>query len=150
MRLDDFNATEVEPLGEFKPIPEGKYLAAIVDSVEKQTKAGTGSYLELKLEVLDGEFKGRNLWSRLNLNNPNQQAVDIARAELSAICHAVGVMTPDDSLELHDIPMTITVKCKNRADNGQITNEVKGYQAREKAERPAESANGSAPWQKAS
>ena len=34
-------------------------------------------------------------------------AVKIARAELSAICRAVGVMAPNDSVELHDLPLVM-------------------------------------------
>ena len=42
------------------------------------SQAGTGSYLNLTFEILDGNYKGRKVWSRLNLDNPNQQAVQIA------------------------------------------------------------------------
>ena len=56
------------------------------------------------------EFKGRNLWARLNLDNPNEIAVKIARAELSALCRAVGVLEPKDSVELHNLPLVISVK----------------------------------------
>ena len=35
------------------------------------------------------DLESRLLWARLNLDNPNQQAVQIARGELSAICRAV-------------------------------------------------------------
>ena len=129
--LGGFNANEVEPNDSFEAIPAGKYVAAIVASEKKPTKAGTGSYLELTFQVLEGEYKGRMLWARLNLDNPNAQAVQIAQGELSAICRAVGVMQPRDSVELHNLPMQITVKCKKRDDTGEITNEVKGYAKRD-------------------
>ena len=99
--LNGFNANDVEPTGNFEAIPAGKYLAAITDSETKPTKTGAGSYLQLSFTVLEGEYKNRVLWARLNLANPNQTAVQIARGELSAICRAVGVMTPRDSAELH-------------------------------------------------
>ena len=35
----------------------------------------------LTLQVIDGPYKGRMLWARLNLENPNSTAVQIARAE---------------------------------------------------------------------
>lgn len=125
--LNGFNANTVEPATAFEAIPADKYIAAIVESETKPTKKGGGSYLQLTFQVLDGPYKGRLLWARLNLNNPNQQAVQIARAELSAICRAAGVMTPRDSVELHNLPMQITVKCKKRDDTGEITNDIKGY-----------------------
>ena len=131
--LNGFNAHDVEPQAEFEPIPAGRYLAIISDSAMKPTKSGGGSYLELTFEIIDGPYKGRKVWSRLNLNNSSQQAVQIARGELSAICRAVGVMQPRDSVELHNIPLTVTVKLKKRDDNGELTNEVKGYAKKDAA-----------------
>lgn len=125
--LNGFNAGEVDPTVALDPIPAGTYAAAIIDSELKPTKAGTGKYLQLTLQVLDGEHGGRLVWARLNLENPNQTTVKIARGELSAICRAVGVMQPRDSVELHNIPLEIKVGLKKRADNGEFTNVIKGY-----------------------
>lgn len=128
--LNGFNAGTVEPSVGFDPIPAGKYIAAITNSELKPTKAGTGNYLELTFEVVDGEFKGRKLWARLNLENSNTTTVKIARAELSAICRSVGVLEPRDSVELHNIPLQISVKQK-ADDNGEIRNEIKGFSKKE-------------------
>ena len=138
--LNGFNATEVEPTTSFEPLPAGKYLAAITESEMKPTKSGSGSYLQLTFTILEGEYKNRVLWARLNLNNPNATAVKIARSELSAICHAVGVMQPRDSVDLHNLPLVITVKLKKRDDTGELTNEIKGY-----ARKDAAGANGQQP-----
>jgi hypothetical protein len=147
--LNGFDANEVDPTTEFEAIPAGKYLAVIIDSEMKPTKSGNGSYLQLTFEIIDGEYKGRHLWSRLNLENPNSTAVKIARAELSAICHAVGVMAPKDSVELHNLPLVITVRCKRRDDTGENTNEVKGYAKKEVAAgQPAQAQSSTPPWRR--
>ena len=125
--LRGFDANTVEPSSDFEPIPAGKDLAVIVESEMKANKAGTGHYLQLTFEVIDGPYKGRYLWARLNLDNPNATAVQIAKAELSAVCRAVGVLAPNDSTDLHDLPLVIHVKCKKRPDTGEVTNELKGY-----------------------
>lgn len=135
--LNGFDATSVEPTSSFEPLPAGKYIAAITESAKKPTKNGRGSYLQLTFQIVDGPYKGRLLWARLNLDNPNQQAVQIARAELSAICRATGVMRPNDSAELHNLPIEITVACKKRNDTGEITNEIKGYAAKGASSEPA-------------
>ena len=131
--LNGFNANEVEPNTAFDPIPAGKYLACITSSEMKPTKAGDGSYLELELTVLEGEHKDRKVWDRLCLSHPNPTTVKIARGTLSGICRAVGVMQPKDSVELHNLPMLVTVKCKKRDDTGDIVNEVRGYAKKETA-----------------
>ncbi len=61
MALLNFDANEVAPSTGFDPIPAGKYVAVINDSGEKENKAGTGSYLQLECESLEGNYKGRRL-----------------------------------------------------------------------------------------
>lgn len=147
--LNGFNANEVDPATSFDPIPAGKYLAVITESEMKPTKAGTGSYLQLTFQIIEGEFKNRLLWARLNLNNSNATTVKIARAELSAICHAVSVLAPKDSVELHNLPLLITVKLKKRDDTGEMTNEVKGYAKKEAAAgQPQQATDNTPPWKR--
>jgi len=149
--LNGFNAAQVEPSQDFEPIPVGKYLAVISETEMKPTKNGSGQYLQLAFQILDGPFKGRFVWARLNLNNSNPTTVQIARQELSAICRAVGVMTPGDSVELHNIPLVVTVKLKKRDDTGELTNEVKGYAKRDAAASsptPAQATNPTPPWRR--
>jgi hypothetical protein len=131
--LSGFDANQIEPTSDFEAIPAGKYTAMITESELKPTKSGAGNYLQLTFEILEGPYKGRIIWSRLNLNNPNATTVQIAQRELSSICRAVGVMTPGDSVELHNLPLEITVKCKKRDDNGDVTNEIRGYSRKESA-----------------
>lgn len=145
--LHGFNANNVDPAVDFEPIPAGKYLAIITDSEMKPTKNGNGSFLELTFQVIDGPYKNRLLWSRLNLDNPNKQAVEIARAQLSALCRAVGVMQPKDSFELHNLPLQITVKCKRREDTDEIVNEIRGYARKEAAGgQPQQETSNTPPW----
>ena len=131
--LNGFNANEVEPTASFDPLPAGKYLATITASEMKAIKSGSGSYLELEFTVLEGQYKDRKVWDRLCINHPKDITQKIARGNLSAICRAIGVMQPRDSVELHNLPLLVSVKCKKREDTGEITNEVKGYEAKSAA-----------------
>jgi hypothetical protein len=144
--LNGFDANEVEPQGDFEPIPASKYVCAVVESEMKPTKSGTGQFLEFTLQVLEGEYTGRQLWARLNLDNPNAKAVQIARGQLSALCRSVGVLTPQDSSQLHNLPLSVRVVQKLRDDNGEITNEVKGFSKREVPAVQAPADSGAAPW----
>ena len=129
--LRGFDAQTVEPNDSFDPIPNGDYLCIITTSEMKPTKAGDGAYLELELQVIDGQYQGRKLWDRLNLNNANDTAVRIARGTLSAICRAVGVLQPKDSCELHDLPLLAKVACRKRDDTDELTNVIKSYRKRD-------------------
>ncbi len=149
--LRGFDANTVEPNGDFEPIPAGKYLAVITESELKPTKAGTGHYLQLTFQVIEGPYQNRLLWARLNIDNANAQARKIAQGELSAICRAVGVLAPNDSVELHNLPLVIHVRCKKRTDTGEIVNEVKGYSKKDSPPPPAAAApaaNSTPPWKR--
>lgn len=129
MDLTGFNAAEVDPNQVYEPIPAGWYKCAITGSEEKPTKAQTGSYLQLAIEVIEGPHQGRKLTDRLNLNNPNATASEIAYRTLSAICHAIGVMNPRNSSDLHDKPLMVKVKVKPADGQYSASNEVQGYEA---------------------
>jgi hypothetical protein len=140
--LSGFNANEVEPNAGFDPIPEGWYPACITESEMKPTKAGTGEYLKLAWEIVDGKYKNRKVWNNLNLKNPNAVAVNIARGDLSAICRAIGVLTPNDSAELHNRPILIHLrlekeKGKDGEETGNMTNVIKGYKPINEATTPS-------------
>lgn len=125
--LRGFDANTVDPADDLEPIPAGKYVAVVTDSEMKPTKSGVGSYLQLTFQIIEGEYANRLLWVRLNLDNPNATAVEIARRELSSICRSVGVLVPTDSTDLHNLPCLIHVRVKRRSDTGELQNEIKGY-----------------------
>jgi len=127
--LSGFDASTVEPNEGFTAIPAGDYPVIITASEMKPTKNGEGKFLELKLQILSGPHQNRQLFDRLNLVNKNEMAVQISKGTLSAICRAVNVMTPKDSAELHNKPLTAIVKVKEDK-NGNKQNEVKGYKPR--------------------
>jgi len=147
--LNGFDATTVEPVNDFDPIPAGKYVAVITASQFKENKNKTGEYLELVFQIVEGEYKNRLLWARLCMSHPNQTTAKIARGHLAGICRAVGVLTPRDSAELHNVPLAINVTVKKRNDNGQLCNEIRGFSKRELVAAPV--ANGKstiAPWRR--
>lgn len=125
--ISGFDANQWEPSGDFSPIPAGEYPVVIVKSEMQDTKDKTGKFLLLEMQVVDGEFKGRLLWARLNLKNNNQQAVEIAKRQLADICRAVGKLTPRDSAELHNIPLLVRVSVKPAQGEYAAQNEVKLY-----------------------
>ncbi len=150
--LGDFDATTVEPDEGFTPIPAGQYTAVITGSEMKKTNAGNGEYLSLTFQIIEGQYENRLIWTNLNIKNPNETAVKIAKGELSAICRAVDVLKPQDSSELHDIPLLINIKVARRKDTGDLRSEIKGYKPiNGSAPQPAKaSASGDAtpPWEK--
>jgi len=108
--IGHFDANEIDPYSRPAPVPADKYVVVIVGSEMKTTKDMTGSYLQLELDIQEGQFAGRKIIDRLNLNNSNQQAVEIAQRTLSQICHAVNVLSVNDSEQLHGRRMVADVR----------------------------------------
>ena len=71
----NFDAETVEPSVPFEAIPAGKYIAVITASDMKDTRSGNGRYLQLEFEITEGEYAGRKVWTRLNVEHPNTEAV---------------------------------------------------------------------------
>lgn len=125
----NFDATQVAPdEGTGEALPAGWYNAMIDESEMKPTKAADGScYLQLRFTVLDGQYAGRKFWDRLNLVNANDEAVRIAKGQLSALCHATGVMQVQDTSQLHGIPVKVRLKYRAANDQYEASNDVGGY-----------------------
>ena len=125
--LSGFDANQIEPRRSFEPMPGGWYVAVITHSEKKKTKSRTGELLQLTFQITNGPFINRLLWRWLNIENTNLTAQQIAKSELAEICSAVGVMTPNDSSELHNRLLCVRVRRKLRTDIDEIVNEIAGY-----------------------
>ena len=90
----NFSADAIEPLGVFDVLPVGEYVVVVSETDMKDASTGKGRYLQIVFTVIDGEYKGRKIWDRLNIDNESTTAQEIAQRALSSICRAVKVMHP--------------------------------------------------------
>lgn len=146
----NFDASTVSPSESIEAIPAGWYNAQIDQSEMKPTKDGQGAYLELRFSVLDGQYANRKVFTRLNLRNGNPVAQEIAYRQLSAICHAAGVMQVQDSQQFHGRPLKIKVKVRAATGDYEASNEISSFKnINEQVDGPvggATAAAGGAPW----
>lgn len=146
--------TEAPLVGDFKCV--------VAASSMKENKAKTGSYLNLEMEVIDGEFAGRKFWSMFNIEHADETVRGYAMRDLKALCLAVGIEELNDSIQLHDLPFAVTlVLDKNDntrsqarkyrpANDGANPAKVAGAHARPVTAPVAKTAGtGTAPWQEA-
>lgn len=127
--LHGFDASHHQPTPERQILPAGKYIAEIVESDLRPTRAGDGQLLEMRLRVVEGPYAGHVLLAWLNTKNPNETAQRIGRERLADICRAVGILQPKDSVELHNLRLQIHVRCNKRKDTGEMVNEIDRYSA---------------------
>lgn len=149
-----FDANSVE-ITSRDPIPAGIYEALICDSEVRPTRSGNGKGINLTFEILSGPHKGRKVFAWINFQHPKAEAQRIGQEELARICKAVGIGKLDDTAQLHNLPMMITVAIDK---DDQSRNVIKNYKPKEgaapaqTASAPAASAgaaaSGDAPWKR--
>lgn len=122
-----FDATQHAPSQDIsEPIPAGWYATIISGTKIKPTKNGTGRIFEVEHTVAEGEGKGRKVWSRFNIRNDSAEAERIGKEQLSALCHATGVLKFRQPEQLHGKRCLVRVIVKQ--DPGyEPRNEVKAW-----------------------
>lgn len=119
-KLDfDFNASEIEDRPGFETYPVGDYIAEVTASDYRDTKAGTGKYIYLEFTILDGEFAGRKYFERLNVQNENKIAMDIANSNLKDLLTACGIHGKpfNDTMSLHNKPVMLKIGVDKKGGN---------------------------------
>jgi len=115
--------------GAFDPIPADTYQAQITGSSVEDTKAKNGKYIKLEFTILSGEYKGRKIWTNLNIINPNPVAVEIAQKELATLCRACGKPVIQDTQEIHGVPFNMKVKITPAKGDWPAGNAPCGYES---------------------
>ena len=114
----------------FELLPAGEYKAHIIKSSADTNKKETGIILTLEFDILEGQYKGRKIWDRLNIQHENSQAEEIGRRQLRKLVEILGLpLTLDDSEKLHFKPVIVVLKVEKRKDNGQDANRVSYYKS---------------------
>lgn len=117
-------------------IPKGDYQAIIVKSEKMETKDGTGHYLKLTWQILAGEHQNKKIFENVNLwlkedTDKRKTAVGIAKSHLSRICRAVNILTPKESYELHNKPVTISVGVREAKGEFPESNSITNVKPRQ-------------------
>lgn len=116
-----FDARTVEPSSFAPPVPAGDYQVIVTESEPKQNTKGTGGYLEITLQIVQGEFQNRTLKWFLNIFHTDPQTVQIAYRHLSALSHVTRVFNLTDTRQLHNIPFIAVIAIQT----GGMFNDVK-------------------------
>lgn len=124
-----FNVEEVNvdaPV-DYDPVPDGEYILKALDAEEKDTSAGTGSYIKVKFEIAKGEYAGRWIWQNFNINNPSEKAQRIGRQQLVAWATACGKPDADDTDKLLDKMFKAAVGIEAGKDGYKDRNRIKAF-----------------------
>ena len=105
----------------------GEYGFMITASEAKETKAKTGTMIVFTCTCTDPDQRGKSYSLRLNVANPNAEAVEIAMRDLSALCHVTRHVGPlQDTQQLHGKPFRLRLDKEPRNDDpSKFSNNVK-------------------------
>ena len=81
-------------------IPDGEYVAEIVEASVTQPRNGDGFYIALTWKIADGDYQGRYIWQRITFLHSNEQAQSIGRKTLKDLCVALGVQEHVEDVEV--------------------------------------------------
>ena len=116
-------------------LPEGWYEATISKAEVNNTKAGTGTKIDVRYDITWPTQQGRVIFASLNIRNPNPEAERIGREQLGELMRAIGLTKVQDSDELIGGQVCIKIKIKKAsakdiaAGYTQDRNEVVGWKA---------------------
>ena len=151
---ETINVNDTPEAPDFSPIPAGDYHVKTTEASLETTKAGTGQYIKLRLDVIGPSYEGRVLFANINIRNPNPKAEEIGRQQLGSIMRAVGLSQVSDTDQLIGGQMIVSVKIKHDETYGD-SNEVKQFKAPKGSPAPgptapaqSEPSASAPPWQR--
>jgi hypothetical protein len=124
-----FDATNIDPTNKFDLVPAGHYVAEIEDAELKDTKKGTGQYINLKFNIIDGPFNGRKVFHRINVINQNPDAESIGQQQLSQLCHAINHLKLRSERDLIGRTCRIKVTISPGTNGYDDQNDIKAFEA---------------------
>lgn len=129
--------------GNFSALPAGDYQVSITSADLIPTKAGTGEYIKLRMDVTGPSHQGRVIFANINIRNKSQQAEQIGLQQFGDVIRAIGKKSVQNTDELVGGRMTIKlarVEDKEYGDDQGFRNEVKAYKAISGSAAPAPAA----------
>jgi len=134
INLNGFNAEEVieetadlGDYGDFELLPVGDYLVMMTEAKMKDTRSGTGKYINATFMIVDGKYEGRKLWDIFNWENENKKAVDIGKRQFATLCRACGNNAPDEIEDLFNIEVVVRVGINPAKGQYKESNKIKSY-----------------------
>jgi len=110
------------------PIPEGKYIAKMVNFERRAMKSGNGEMLNVEFSVTVGSA-ARKCWHNFNMTHTNPKTVEIAFQQMGNFCIATGfnsIQDPWNPVELMEKEVEVYIAIDDRGYN-----QIKGFYKKE-------------------
>lgn len=88
MSLFDLTNVEVSAPGVLKA---GKYTTSITEAKVEAMQSGKGTKLAVTIKVIDGEYKGRQIYHNFTMKHENETAQKIGQQQLKSLMICLGL-----------------------------------------------------------
>lgn len=100
----DFDISDYDAPQDFEIIPEGTEVRMkCTEAEDKETKSG-GEMVACTFQIVEGEYKGRRVWTNFNTVNSSEKAQNFGRRMLSGWARACGKPNAKSTDELLEKP----------------------------------------------
>jgi hypothetical protein len=120
----NFNLDDIEDAG-FDLLPDGDYPVVVVSAEAKPHKDGHGKRVNLKLQVTDGQYRGRVLFDGLSVVHRSEKAQQIALQKVKALLKSA--KATDTRLSTFPGLECLAAVKTSKQEGYEARNEVKGY-----------------------
>lgn len=112
----------------YELLPMGWYTAQITNSEIRALNSGNGQGLKLTFDIIDGQHRGRKVWTTLNVRHSKAETEHWALQSLRELMESIGLARLENTIELHNKPLQIKVKVR-KDDTGMFgdQNDVAGF-----------------------
>jgi len=117
---------------DFEPMPEGEYVLKLLSLELKETRNGTGKYLDFCFSVDQGFYENRRIWIKFNVVNESRGAVNFALKNLKSLFEAAQMGINSFDLDDQGSALIRLVMSKERLVKAQVViqPENNGYKAK--------------------
>lgn len=154
LEFDSYDLVVDDEKREYSPLPDGWYDARIMQADVRDTKSGNGGqYIAVRYDITGGEYAGRVVFGNVTIKNPNSQAEQIGRKQLSQIAMAGGMTSlPKNTDDFIGLDVKIKLAIRPATEQWSASNDVRDWKSQggDGAVPKATKSNGnaSAPWAK--
>jgi hypothetical protein len=131
-----FDGMGTKPENDYSPLPEGNYKVEIVKADVKETKDGTGNYINVQYKVVDGPCANRVFFGMVNIKNKNPEAQRIGQEQFYNLRTACGLQKVTDTDQLIGYTIEVSLGIKKSEQYGDQNN-IKKFSAIAGAPKPA-------------
>lgn len=114
----------------FELIPEGWYTAVISKAEVKDTKSGSGKYINIQFDITGPSYHGRVVFCRINFMNASNAAQRIGQAQLKKLMLSLGLTSIDDTDQfINGVEIKIKVALIPEQNGYSASNDVKDFKS---------------------